>query len=696
VVLLELKQLVKKFSVDNQPFFALNGIDTSFEKGEFVAIVGPSGCGKSTLLNIIAGLDTPDGGDLLIEGKSTKGYSRTDWDLYRRFSIGFVFQNFNLVEHLDALENIEVPLSLIGMPKGERAKRAKELLAKVGLDGFGEHRPSELSGGQKQRVAIARALANDPDVILADEPTGSLDQKTGVQILELLKEVAADKLIILVTHNQTLAKTYSSRIVYMLDGKIVDQEDVIQVEANTVRSELTKKNSSMSFAQSFKLSLRNMKGKLGRIAITTIAGCIGIAGIALVLGLSNGANTYIDSQLNKFATANILAVEKTYQEGEEVLASANIRDFDDIIALDKVVSIRPALNLSGVQVMYGDEKLPGTLSGLADSGYRTHLRDNYQGSLPDPESNSLLVNETFARAVSSAKGLDPGETDLAEVIGAEVVLALPSAEEGGQHLKTFTISGLAGEFDLGSPAVYYDYANIQAWLESITAPSGEDYFTVLTADVSNFEITLARAQDNLGVYEWILEPENGGVGQRRGGMGFGFGRGRRTGFAASSFSVLFKTIFSQMLSIAQTVLLFFVFCALIVSCIMTAIVLHSSVLERKTEIGTIKAVGGSDRDVIRIFQSEAVLIGLLAGALGIAVAFALQPLLNLAINSAVDLDVPAMIQIPLLGIPFTDTVFPLATIILLLAISVAVASVAGWLPSRRATKMAVIDALRDE
>ncbi|MEW6524933.1 MAG: ABC transporter ATP-binding protein [Bacillota bacterium] len=353
-MLLQLRSIVRKYIVDKQAFHALDGVSVSFVKGEFVAVVGPSGCGKSALLNVIAGLDFPTSGELLIERKSAKGYTKVDWDLYRRFNIGFVFQNFNLIDHLSALENVEVPLNLIGMPKGERIKRARELLVKVGLlEGFGDHRPGELSGGQKQRVAIARALANDPDVILADEPTGSLDQKTGIQIMDLLKEIAGDKLVILVTHNQGLAQSYCNRLVYMLDGRITEEQQLAAVRPVTDRSSLVKKNSSMSFVNSFKLSLRNMKNKLGRITITAVAGCIGIAGIALVLGLSNGVTAYIDTQLNKFATANILTVQRTYREGEESLVSSDINDFSHIVDLDQVVSIRPLPDLSDVRVMYG-------------------------------------------------------------------------------------------------------------------------------------------------------------------------------------------------------------------------------------------------------------------------------------------------------------------------------------------------------
>lgn len=690
-MLLRLDDIKKSFTTDGQVQFALNGVSAAFVRGEFVAIVGPSGCGKSTLLNIIAGLDTPDEGDLLIEGKSTKAYTRHDWNLYRRFNIGYVFQNFNLVEHLSALENIELPLNLIGMPKAQRTKRAQELLARVGLAEFGEHRPWELSGGQKQRVAIARALANDPDIILADEPTGSLDQKTGVQIMDLLKEVAGDKLVILVTHNQDLARAYSHRIIHMLDGKILEEEQVAAVVEREGNSSLTKRDSSMSFAQSFTLSLRNMKKKLGRIAITTVAGCIGIAGIALVLGLGNGATDYIDTQLNKFATANILEVERTYRDEDEIRYSTNVDDFSHILALDRVASIRPALGLNDIRVLHAGGRIGAGLAGLAQEGYRGHIQD-YLGNLPQSGTDSLLVNEAFARAVLTLKDLDPKEVGLERAVGEEITLELTI--DGETYQRTMTISGVASEFNLGNPTAYYDYAEMESWLAAVPGPGSVDYLSYLVANETSFELTLVRAADNLEIHNWIMDRDNGGVGLGRGGLGMG--RRRGTGFSSSSFAVMFKLVFSQMLSLVQTVLLFFVFCALVVSCIMTAIVLYSSVLERKTEIGTIKAVGGSDGDVIRVFQSEAVLIGLLAGALGIAVALILQPILNYVINSAVDLDVPALVRVPLLGIPFTDVVFPLATITMLLAISVLVAIIAGWLPSRRATRMAVVDALRDE
>ncbi len=677
--------------VDRQPFAALDGIDLSMDRGEFVAVLGPSGCGKSTLLNIIAGLDTPTGGELLVEGKPTRHYRKVDWDLYRRFNVGFVFQNFNLVEHLNALENVELPLSLIGMPKGQRVQRAAKLLEQVGLTDFATHRPAELSGGQQQRVAIARALANDPDIILADEPTGSLDQQTGLEIMELLKSVAEGKLVVLVTHNQQLARDYSQRIVHMLDGRITKEESFESARTGGEGEGLRKRNSSMSLGESFKLSLRNMRKKLGRVAITAIAGCIGIAGIALVLGLSNGATAYIDAQLNRFATANILTVQRTYSEDDQLVASDNVSDFDHILELDGVVSIRPAITLDRLDMFYDDNPISVSFQGLAAKDYRQHLAGNYQGALPQPNDYTLLANEALARAVIKAMGMDPDSTELSEAIGQQVTLVLPDQEEGTR----FTISGVAGEFNLGNPTAYYDYENFLAWLSRIEDEEHGDLYSRLTVGATSFEVTLAQAADNMDIYQWIVDEENGGIGQGRGGLA-GMVRGRGTGISATSFAVMFKNIFSQMLALVQTVLLFFVACALVVSCIMTAIVLYAGVLERKTEIGIIKAVGGSNRDVIRIFQSEAALIGLLAGMLGLAVAGALQPLLNRLIDSAVALEIPAIIRIPLTGIPFTGVGFPLATVVMLLAISVGVAVLAGRIPSRRATRMAVVDALRDE
>lgn len=331
--MLELKNITKDYTVGNDKVRALKGINLEFRKSEFVSVLGQSGCGKTTLLNIIGGLDRYTSGDLIINGRSTEYFKASDWDAYRNQKIGFVFQSYNLIPHLTVLGNVELALTLSGVKKAERKARAIEALRKVGLQGEIKKRPNQMSGGQMQRVAIARAIVNDPDIILADEPTGALDSVTSVSVMEILKEISKDRLVIMVTHNQTLAEQYSTRIISMLDGEIVNdtapvpfgqagedpstEVDKTEQEPTPValdkqaekarlkqhkkeQKAITKANraalkrTSMSFWTAFGLSWRNLITKKGRTIATAIAGSIGIIGVALVLALSNGFNNYIE------------------------------------------------------------------------------------------------------------------------------------------------------------------------------------------------------------------------------------------------------------------------------------------------------------------------------------------------------------------------------------------------------------------
>ncbi len=314
--MLQLKNITKNYGDKDNIVHALKGISIDFRESEFVSILGQSGCGKTTLLNILGGLDKYTSGDLIINGISTKEYGDRDWDTYRNHTIGFIFQSYNLIPHLSVLGNVEIALSLSGVKKAERKTRALQALESVGLADQAKKRPNQLSGGQMQRVAIARALVNNPSVILADEPTGALDSETSVQIMDILKSISKDKLIIMVTHNQELAKKYSTRIISMLDGNIVNDsnpytspevmpqkevetqeqvENVIVSPAKSKKKKTTKKYSAMKLGTSFYLSLRNLLSKKGRTSMTAFAGSIGIIGVALVLAISNGFSGYIDS-----------------------------------------------------------------------------------------------------------------------------------------------------------------------------------------------------------------------------------------------------------------------------------------------------------------------------------------------------------------------------------------------------------------
>ena len=301
--MLELKNITKEYPAGDGKVEALKGIDLEFRSSEFVSILGPSGCGKTTLLNIIGGLDQYTSGDLLINGRSTKNYKDRDWDSYRNHSVGFVFQSYNLIPHQTVLQNVELALTLSGVSKTERRKRAKEALEKVGLSDQLRKKPNQMSGGQMQRVAIARAIVNNPDIILADEPTGALDTETSKQVMDILREIAKDRLVIMVTHNPEIAEEYSTRIVRVVDGLVISDTAPLTPEEFTAEEQISKekaerqkkeKKPSMSLLTSFGLSLRNLISKKGRTTLTSFAGSIGIIGIALIYAVSQGMTTYIN------------------------------------------------------------------------------------------------------------------------------------------------------------------------------------------------------------------------------------------------------------------------------------------------------------------------------------------------------------------------------------------------------------------
>lgn len=343
--MLILKNIIKDYVTGDTTVRALNDVSINFRESEFVSILGPSGCGKTTLLNLIGGLDKYTSGDLIINGKSTKNFTDDNWDTYRNHSIGFVFQSYNLIPHQSVLANVELALTLSGVSKKERRERAIAALKQVGLGDHINKRPNQMSGGQMQRVAIARALINNPDILLADEPTGALDSETSVQIMELLKEISKDKLIIMVTHNPDLAYEYSNRIIKCVDGKVIDDSNPYEPEAQDFENEKIKaeeekkkgRKPSMSMVTAFGLSMRNLATKKGRTFLTAFAGSIGIIGIALVLALSTGIQNYVDKVQNDTLMAYPMSVEREAVNtdnmmsavmgmGEEMMNSSNTLD----------------------------------------------------------------------------------------------------------------------------------------------------------------------------------------------------------------------------------------------------------------------------------------------------------------------------------------------------------------------------------
>lgn len=327
--MLELKKISKTYNTNNFKQTALNNVSISFREQEFAAILGPSGSGKTTLLNIIGGLDKYDSGDLIINNVSTKLYKDRDWDTYRNYRVGFVFQNYNLISHQSILSNVELALTLGGVSKEERKAKAIEVLTKVGLKDHIYKKPNQLSGGQMQRVSIARALVNDPDIILADEPTGALDSNTSVQIMELLKEVSKTKLVIMVTHNPELAKNYATRIINIKDGKVVDDSNPYKDVKSKVIEESFTKRTSMSLLTAFSLSFNNLMTKKGRTILVSLAGSIGIIGIALIMSLSNGFQNYINSIQEDTLSSYPLSITKKQTDMTSLFLSMMDKEYSD-------------------------------------------------------------------------------------------------------------------------------------------------------------------------------------------------------------------------------------------------------------------------------------------------------------------------------------------------------------------------------
>ena len=341
--MLELKNIKKSYKTGEFVQHALKGINLEFRKNEFVAVLGPSGSGKTTLLNIVGGLDRYDSGDLIINGKSTKKFKQKDWDSYRNNCIGFIFQSYNLISHISVLQNVEMGMTLSGLSAKKRHKKALEVLKKVGLKEHAHKKPNQLSGGQMQRVAIARALANNPEIILADEPTGALDSKTSVQIMELIKEIAKDKLVIMVTHNPELANDYANRIVEFKDGELISDSNPVD---NTKEKDNYKiKKTSMNYLTALKLSFNNIKTKKGRTLITAFASSIGIIGIALILSLSNGFKLQIDKFEKDTLSQAPIVISK---QSMDMNSMPNLKEKDDLEEYTSEQVIHPEKTIENI------------------------------------------------------------------------------------------------------------------------------------------------------------------------------------------------------------------------------------------------------------------------------------------------------------------------------------------------------------
>ena len=753
--MLKIKNIKKVYSEgSDNAVLALKDISIIFRENEFVSILGPSGCGKTTLLNIIGGLDRYSSGDLIINGKSTKKYFDSDWDTYRNHSIGFVFQSYNLIPHLTILENVALALTIGGIEYSKRKERAKEVLIKVGLEDKLNKKPNELSGGQMQRVSIARALVNEPDIILADEPTGALDSETSVQVMDLLKEIAKEKLVIMVTHNPELAEKYSTRIIKMLDGNIIDDtnpyeektDEVVQKkEKSLVRK---KKQSSMNFLTAIKLSALNLLSKKRRTFITSLAAGIGIMGIAIILSVSNGMQDYIDNTMMDSASFNYISItstsaklpgmdgnmpqpggnkdqnrleeypsnatgiypyeERTIETRKQTLDSSFIKYLEENtkdLTIDITYSYNVNLNIltkvSDGYKLVSSSSFNETLSNAEYvAQYYTVLAQlDGANSVPAEANEVTLVVDKYNRlstSVLSALGIEYS-SDLAEIKYEELL---------GKEFRVVFNNGWYNKVDVNGVEIYQEanvsnyesvYNNENGITVKITsilrekqdAPAswlsnGINYSPLLTNLVleKNKTSDVAVAQYNspaVNVTTGKSFPTSSGglggiIGSITGGTSNSYeGMLEKLGYTQTPNSItiyptnvenrklitkildswnqvkevedetkvveyidmsnVMTSLLSSVVDVVTYVLMAFSITSLVISSIMIAIIIYASVIERTKEIGVLRAIGARKKDVGRIFNAEAILIGVISGILAIIAALGINVIINAILNA---------------------------------------------------------------
>lgn len=633
----------------NEEVSVLKNIDLELHKGELVSILGPSGCGKSTLLNIIGGLDSPSSGEMIIEGVNTTSFKEQDWDRYRKNRIGLVFQSFNLIPHLSALENVEIAMTLTGISKVERSKRARYLLDIVGLSERLNHKPNELSGGQKQRVAIARALANDPDVILADEPTGALDSKTSDQIINLLKEIAASgKAVIVVTHSQELANQ-TDRTIRVLDGRILSDDgykNSSKISDSIDKTKLYKKDSSINLGTTLKLSLRNIKQKKWRTTLTAIGASIGIGGIAIMVGLGIGVQNKVNDELSKITEKNILTVQGNQNLTEKIKA----KDIEKIKKMEGVSAAYPSYDLEGsVSIKSQDTDIPILM--LQPEKYKGDFNQKQliAGTYPKNNDKGVLISEEIAKELYGSKV--KYKDILNKKIKFNVQAATYSKDVHKPVKKTLYITGVTINGPFGLPCAYIPYNEARS-ITSVSLGNKDTYSLSVVANSSNeFQAISSKI--------------------------------KKMDLTVDSDEEQMKKI-NTYFKMAQTALGLFAGISLIISSIMIGIVLYISVLERTREVGILKSLGARRKDIKRLFLSEAAVIGFLGGTIGIIIAF---------LVSGVGNEI-AKLVLKKNYFKLFDLSMPL--VVFCIVLSIIVSMIAGYIPSNRASKQNPVEALKYE
>jgi len=740
--MLKLVGIKKSYTVGDFTQVALNDVSLDFRQNEFVTILGPSGCGKTTLLNIVGGLDHYDDGDLIINGKSTKDFKEEEWDMYRNNSIGFIFQSHNLIPHLSVLQNVEMGMTLSGVPSGERRQRAIEVLKEVGLKDHIYKRPNQLSGGQSQRVAIARALANNPDVVLADEPTGSLDSVTSVQILELIRKIAKDKLVIMVTHNSELAHQYSSRIIQLKDGAVIDDSNPVKEDFD-LSTTFSLKKTAMSYKTAIISSINNIRTKIGRTLLTAFAGSIGIIGIALILSLSNGLDQEISSFEKETLAGYPISItdsrfdfEKIRQEGVGDLIAYPDTDFATAYDENRLAAYFQANVITDDYVQYVQDYVqnisPDTIAGVKyvrdinmtllkpinigdNTLYQALYSDSTTADNPDTPASSLgfvssfftllpdgnVLNDNYDLIYGDFPQNDPTNQTFQVVLVVDEYNRIykstlyslgfdPTSETEfqfsdivGNEFKLYigAYDPLTSDGSLGLDVTVSGIIRIKDGSNVALLYNGLGYTSELTDYISTNYPDQVGNINSIYIYPNDFDAKDAlKTYLNEYNAGLSSTDPNRIEFVdqASTFTSMVKGVIDTI----SIVLIAFAGISLVVSSIMIAIITYISVLERIKEIGVLRALGARKKDISRVFNTENLIIGFVSGVVGISVSLLLILPINKIIENLADMPNVAKLS------PYH--------IFFLILISVLLAFIAGLIPARMASKKDPVIALRTE
>ena len=692
---LEIKNVFKDYKIGkNQKFNALNDINVSFDKGELVSISGESGSGKSTLMNLIGGLDSDYQGNISIDGKDLKGFKEKQLDDYRKKKIGFVFQSFNLIPHLSVLENVTIPLTLSNIKDSEKNERARVLLEKLGLKEHIKKKPTQLSGGQKQRVAIARALINDPDIILADEPTGALDSTTTTQILALLKEIADEgKLVIMVTHSEKVAKI-SSRIVEISDGKIIRDESNANYQKEEKTNELTelshkkeaKKEGHLTLLSALKLSLHNMWASKVKNILMAVGVSISLIAMILMLSFGSGLTGYISSQASEYSNPTYTTISKSgkdrdghdLEDGNAMLTPRIFTNPEITEIADEINDYLATKNNNFTVEVDGENQNLTYGFSIATMGQGNIIYQTEE--METPKTGAIIYTYTTPPYYSESKNISKnghisGEN---EIMLSEAACKFFGVDEPSQVVgKEVTLSV---NFKVGN--IYVPITKVVT-VSAVIDVSIFSSMLVMYVDYDYLDACVIEAEQNAGLTPTGISPSLLFIkadSKETKNLIDSYIKANRKDLSGSVEEQL-EAMFNEMLSTFSLALAIISGISLFVALIMILVVLYMSVAERTREIGVLKSIGARKRDIKLIFSTESFLIGVLSGLTGILLSLGIGGILMLVLKA-------------LLGVAPLRMLWHYFAIAF--GISVVISVIAGLYPSSKAAKLDPVESLRRE